>query len=204
MQLTPPCWMDSATPIPTYPWFQLPCWTGVHWWKTTKILLSADLHCQPPNLDPWSLELNQAYLQHCLWTIALSAHKNDCDMSNILTSLRNWLWPSPDDANGDLHLFSANLHHVQKYLCQAKCDAEQLQQKHLKTLLNEAKATNQCKKTSALTYLIQAEQNHHCYSAFCQHTKPNLLGVLLIFLRLMQWQRNQLWSPTVMKQKRPY
>jgi len=31
---------------------------------------------------------------------------------------------------------------------------------------------------TALTYLIQAEQNHCCYTAFCQHTKPKSQGGL--------------------------
>jgi len=65
--------------------------------QITKILLGADHHCQPMNSDPWSPELNQAYLRHWLWTIALSAHKNDRNMSDILDSIKARLWPSPDD-----------------------------------------------------------------------------------------------------------
>jgi len=45
-------------------------------------------------------------------------------------------------------------------------------------ILNEARAAKQWNKTSALTYLIWAEQNHHCYAAFWQHTKPKLAGGL--------------------------
>jgi len=134
------------------------------------------------NSDPWSPELNQAYLRHRLWTIALSAHKNDRDMSAILDSIKARLWPSPDDAKAHLRSFSANLRRAQKHLRQVKRDAEQLRRKHLENLLNEAKAANRRKKTSALTYLIRAEQNRRCYSAFRQHTKPKSAGGLAYLL----------------------
>jgi len=50
--------------------------------------------------------------------------------------------------------------------------------KHLENLLNNVKAANRKKKTSALTSLIWAEQNRHCYSAYRQFTKPKSAGSL--------------------------
>jgi len=41
--------------------------------------------------------------------IALSAHKNDCNMSDIINSIKAKLWPSLDDADEHLQLISANL-----------------------------------------------------------------------------------------------
>ncbi len=128
--------------------------------QLTMILLMADHQCHPKNSDPWSLELNQAYLHHRLWTITLYAHRNDRDMSDILKSIRIRLWPSPEDDEDNHRSFSANLHQAQKHLCQVKHEADQLWKKHLEAILNEAKATNNHKKSSALTYLIRAEQSH--------------------------------------------
>jgi len=56
--------------------------------QLTKILLHADRQCQPPNSDPWSPELNQAYLRHRLWSLALTAHCNERNMSDILKSIQ--------------------------------------------------------------------------------------------------------------------
>jgi len=41
----------------------------------TKILIRADRACTPMNATPWSPKLNQAYLRHRLWSIALTAHR---------------------------------------------------------------------------------------------------------------------------------
>jgi len=59
-----------------------------------------------------------------------------------------------------------------------KREADQLRKKHLENLLNDAKAANRRKKTSALTYLIRAEQNRRCYAAYRQYTKPKSAGGL--------------------------
>jgi len=50
----------------------------------TKILLQADHACTPPNTSPWSLELNQAYLRHCRWSLELTAHCTKHDMSTVI------------------------------------------------------------------------------------------------------------------------
>jgi len=55
--------------------------------QITRILLQADRMCSPRNPAPWSPALNQAYLRHRLWTIALSAHRNKRDMSKIIESI---------------------------------------------------------------------------------------------------------------------
>jgi len=150
--------------------------------QITTILLCADRHCQPMNPNPWSPELNQAYLRHWLWMIALSTHKNDCNMSDIINSIKTKLWPSLDDDDEHLQSISANLWWAQKNLRKVKSEADHLCHQHLENLLNEAKAANCCKKTSALTYLIRAEQNQRCYFAFWQHTKPKSAGGLAYLL----------------------
>ncbi len=63
-----------------------------------------------------------------------------------------------------------------------KHEADQLHCQHLENLLNKAKAANRRKKTSALAYLIRAEQNRRCYFAFRQHTKPKSAGGLAYLL----------------------
>jgi len=80
-------------------------------------------------------------------------------MSDIINSITAKLWPSPGNADEDLCSISANLRWAQKNLCKAKREADILRRQHLDKLLNEAKAANSRKKTSALTYLIRAEQN---------------------------------------------
>jgi len=133
---------------------------------------------QSPQMDPWSPELNQAYLLHRLWSIALSAQHNQHDMTDVLNSIRERLIPSPKDAEDEHRSFTANLQWAQKQLWQVKREADQLRKQHLKTILNEARAARQHKKTAALKYLIQAEQNRCCFAAFQQHTKPRLAGGL--------------------------
>jgi len=144
----------------------------------TKILLHADRACLPPNPAPWSPALNQAYLRHCVWSVALSAHRTKRDMDNVISALRARLKPSPEDALELTRSILASLCHAQKALRKAKCEAAALWKAHLEALLNKARATNEKKKLSALTYLICAEQNRPCYAAFRQHTKPKLQGGL--------------------------
>jgi len=84
--------------------------------ELTKILLQADRACKPPNFAPWSLELNQAYLRHRLWTIALTAHHTKCDMSTAMNSIRQRLTPSPLDDQEQNCSLSVNLRRAQKEL----------------------------------------------------------------------------------------
>jgi len=127
--------------------------------KLTKILLRADQAYTPPNPAPWSPALNQAYIHHCLWSVAFSACRNQCNMNDIITTLCACLCPTPEDDLEHMHLLSANLQHTQKALFKAKQEAEELCQKHLEELLNKAHATNKCKKTKAIMCLIHAKQN---------------------------------------------
>jgi len=126
--------------------------------QLTKICLTADQTCSLKQLHPWSPELNQAYLWHWLWNLALSAHRNQHDMSDILQSIWAHLLLSLEDTEEPLSSLLANLWHSEKHLRQGKCKADQLWRQHLEAILN-ARAVNSQKKTSALTYLIQAEQN---------------------------------------------
>jgi len=48
----------------------------------------------------------------------------------------------------------------------------------LETILNQALAAKQHKKSQALKYLIRAECNRQCYARFRQHTKPKSAGGL--------------------------
>jgi len=66
--------------------------------QLTKHFLTADQMCSLPQPDPWSLELNEAYLHHCLWSIVLSAHHNQQNTSDILVLIHACLLPSPKDA----------------------------------------------------------------------------------------------------------
>jgi len=69
-----------------------------------------------------------------------------------------------------------HLKKAQKQLKEAHCEAVQLQKKHLKEILNQAKAANQTKKSKAVTYLIRAKCNCQCYACYCHHTKLKALG----------------------------
>jgi len=61
--------------------------------QLTKILLQADRACTPPSTSPWSPELNQAYLRHHLWSLELTVKCTKCDMSTVITSIRQRLSP---------------------------------------------------------------------------------------------------------------
>jgi len=146
--------------------------------QLTKILIKADKHCKPPHPDPWSPELDQAYLRHRLWTITLSAEHNQRNMSDITDAIRARLRPSTEDAEDSTRSTLANLRRAQKQLRRVKREADKLRKEHLEKLLNEAKAANRKKKSAILKHLIQAEQNRRCYCAFRQHTKPKSAGGL--------------------------
>jgi len=75
----------------------------------TKILLEADKTCSPLQTDPWSPELNQAYLCHRLWSITLSAKHNKRDMTEVINSIRERILPTLEDAEDDNHSLTANL-----------------------------------------------------------------------------------------------
>jgi len=144
----------------------------------TTILIEADKKCSPPQMDPWSPDLNQAYLRHRLWSIALSAKRNQRDMTEVLNSIRARLIPTPEDAEDENRSFTANLRRAHKHLRQVKREAALLRKQHLDSILNEARAANQRKKSSALTYLIRAEQNRRCFAEFRNSTKPKSSGGL--------------------------
>jgi len=146
--------------------------------KLTQILLQADCLCGSTNPTPWSPTLNQAYLRHRMWNIALSAHRNQHDMDDVIAAIRARLLPSPEDELETQRSITANLRHAQKRLRKAKRKADLLRKKHLESLLNEARASNKRKKSKALTHLIRAEQNRRCYAAFHHHTKPRSQGGL--------------------------
>jgi len=139
--------------------------------QITKIVLAADKACSPPNPAPWLPALNQAYLQHCLWSITLTVHCNQHKWKKSLPLYEPSL-PLPEDEQEHCQSILPNLCHAQKQFCKAKKEAEELHKKHLEALLNEAWAANQWKTSKTLTYLICPEQNCKCYAAYCQHTKP--------------------------------
>jgi len=56
--------------------------------QLTRILLQADRMCSPCNPAPWSPELNQAYLRHRLWNIALLADQDKRDMAEVIVTIR--------------------------------------------------------------------------------------------------------------------
>ncbi len=146
--------------------------------RLTQILLRADKACIPPNTSPWSLELNQAYLRHRLWSLELTAKRTQRDMSAVLNAIRQRLHPSPVDTQETMRSLSVNLRNAQKALRKAKKEAALLRKQHLEAVLNEARASNKTKKSKAVQYLISAEQNRRCYAAFRQTTKPRAPGGL--------------------------
>jgi len=146
--------------------------------QLTTILLNADKHCTPTSPAPWLPELNQAYLRHQFWAISLTAKRAKRDMTEILESLKRRLHQDPVNHKTRNNLISSNLRRAQKDLCKAKHEADALRKQHLEEALNDAHAANQRKQTKALTHLIRAKQNKHCYTAFQQHTKPKSSGGL--------------------------
>jgi len=99
-------------------------------------------------------------------------------MKDVISALQARLKPSPEDVLELTRSILANLCHAQKALRKAKHKAAALQRAHLEALLNEARAANKKKKSTALMYLIRAEQNRCCYAAFRHHTKPKSQGGL--------------------------
>jgi len=72
----------------------------------------------------------------------------------VLTAICQWLTPSPEDDLEKDRSITANLRYAQKQLQKAKREADTLRRQHLEAVLNEALASNQCKKSKALTHLI--------------------------------------------------
>jgi len=137
--------------------------------KITQILLKVDQQCCPKTDAPWSLALNQAYLRHWYWSIAFSAKCNQHNMKDVLQALQARMHPSTEDQLELMQSLSANLRHAQKNVKRENQEADTLRKCHLKSLLNEAIASNKQKKSKALKHLIQAECNKCCYAAFRQH-----------------------------------
>ncbi len=129
----------------------------------TKILLQADRHCRPISQAPWSPEVRTAYMAHRYWALKLTAKQTERDVSNTLKAIANRLDPqlTAQDPNRTL---SAHLKQAQKRLKQARQNADALCKAHLESILNQAIAANQQKKTKALKYLICAERNRQCYA----------------------------------------
>jgi len=88
--------------------------------QLTKLLLKADHDCCPKNNAPWSPVLNQAYLWHCYWSIAFTAHHNQRDMKDVLQSIKAKLIPSAEDQLEPTRSLLANLRHAQKNLGKEK------------------------------------------------------------------------------------
>jgi len=89
-----------------------------------------------------------------------------CEMSSVLNSIQQQLTPLPADQLELGQSMSANLCHAQCQLRKAKQEADQLHKQYLEALLNKAIVSNKMKKSKALTHLICAEQNKHCYATF--------------------------------------
>ncbi len=143
----------------------------------TKILTKSDQQCCPLSTTPWSPAIQQAYLIHWYWSLQFTAKKTERNLSSSLQSIERHLPPNTLNHDPDISLM-AKLRHAQKGLKVAKREADKLRKQHLEALLNKAIVENQAKKTKALTYLIRAERNRHCYARFRQHTKPKAPGGL--------------------------
>jgi len=94
--------------------------------QLTRLLTKADRECRPAHFAAWSPQLNQAYLRHRLWTIALSGKWNKRDVTDAIAALRQRLTPSPDDDLEQTRSINANLRHAQKQLRKAKREADSL------------------------------------------------------------------------------
>jgi len=146
--------------------------------QLTRLLTKADRDCRPNHFAAWSPQLNQAYLQYRLWTIALSGKRNKQDVKDAIAAIHQRLTPSPEDDLEKDRSITANLRHAQKQLRKAKREADTLRRQHLEAVLNEAIVSNHRKKSKVLTHLIRAEKNKKCYAAFRSHTKPKSSGGL--------------------------
>jgi len=94
--------------------------------QLTHILTKADHECCPKSNAPWSPALNQAYLRHRYWSIALTTKRNNRDMKEVLQPLRARITPVPDDEFEQTRSISANLRKAQKLLRKEKCEADLL------------------------------------------------------------------------------
>jgi len=108
----------------------------------TKILVQMDQQCQPLLETPWSPAVQTAYMIHWYWSLKLTAKRTECDLSASFEAIEKWLEPHQLQIQPSSTI-SSNLWKAQKHLKQAKREADQLQQKHLEALLNQAIAANQ-------------------------------------------------------------
>jgi len=104
----------------------------------TKILVTADKKCAPPDQAAWFPELNQAYLQHQYWSISLTAKHTKHDLEHVLARICQQYNPLVEDPKSAIRSLSTNLRYAQKALRKAKREADLLQCQHLETALNAA------------------------------------------------------------------
>jgi len=118
----------------------------LEWINTTLtwILVKEDQCCRQLSRLPWSPDLQQAYLLHRYWIVQRTAKHLETDFTEILKKIEDHLNPDLIDKDPATPL-SKKLRHVQKKLRKAKREADQLCQKHLEKLLNQAVAANQSK-----------------------------------------------------------
>jgi len=145
--------------------------------KLTQILVSVDHHCHPLSSTPWSPAIQIAYLHHWYWSLQLMAFQTQKDCSAVIKAIEMRIDPAEIQPILGKSL-SSHLKQVQKKLKEACHEAKQLQKEHLETILNQALATKQTKKSQALKYLICTECNGQCYAQFHQHMKPKSTGSL--------------------------
>jgi len=110
--------------------------------------------------------------------MVLSDECNQHNMTDVLKSIWEHIIPTLEDADDEHRSLMANLWQAQKHLWKVKCKATLLRIQHLKSILNEARAAKQWKKTANLTYIIHAKQNWRCFAEFHNYTKPKSAGGL--------------------------
>jgi len=110
----------------------------------TKILVQTDQQCRPLLQTPWSPAVRTAYMIHRYWSLKLTAKRTERDLSASFEAIEKRLEPHHLQRQPGSSI-SSNLRKAQKNLKQVKREADQLRQKHLETLLNQAVAANQQK-----------------------------------------------------------
>jgi len=141
--------------------------------ELTKMLVSTNkTYCKSWDL-PWWPKLHQAFLQHQYWTIKLSAHCTEKDMSQALAKITEQL-TEPLLCGPSI---AANLQQARKNLQEMQQQAAALRQEYLELLLAQAHHTNDEKWWKLILHLKCAEENWWCFALVKNFMKPQSTGI---------------------------
>jgi len=140
----------------------------------TTIILKANKQCRRLNQAPWSVELHHAYLIHHYWVLQLSKQQTGQNLQTACEAILAAL-PNPIDTTGSI---SKNITLSRTKLREIKRKAVQKRKDFLQSLILAANTAGNKSKGNLIRHLMQAKQNHRCFTIIKNYLKPRMPGGL--------------------------